>query len=161
MSNETETRLSAFSKDIQRIAEDVENLADDLGHDSRTLRDEVVGAEILATKEITETIGILWEVAERLNAIRAEQARLLFDDYAATFDEFTNAFTDAPSNPPGLRSYSNMAANHWQRRVEHMADGARSVANLVTKETNLLEDVIFGMWKPFFAVVHRDWDSKA
>ncbi|MDH3644815.1 MAG: hypothetical protein OES38_22100 [Gammaproteobacteria bacterium] len=91
MSNESETRLSAFSKDIQRIAEDVEHLADDIGHDSRLVRDEMVGAEILATKEITEKIGILWEVAERLSDIGSEQARLLWDDYVTTYKEFSNA----------------------------------------------------------------------
>jgi hypothetical protein len=157
MSNESDTRLSAFSKEIQRIAEDVEHLAEDFGEDSRMVRDEVVGAEILATKEITEKIGILWEVAERLNAIGTEQARLLVDDYVTTF----KTFADAPlSNTGALHNYTDVVMNHWLRRLEHVADGARSVSNLVTNETHLLEDVVFGMWKPFFAVVNRDWGSR-
>jgi len=152
MSNNSEPRISAFSKDIERIAQDVEHLADDLGQDSRMMRDELVGAEILATKELTEKIGILWEVAERLNAIGTEQARQFVDDYATTFREFSNA--------PGLHNYSDMLMNHWLRRLDHIADGTRAVANLVTKETNLLEDVVFGMWKPFLAVLNRDWTSR-
>jgi len=153
MNNEPEIRNSAFSKDLRRIAEDVERLADDLGHDSRMMRDEAVGAEILASKEITEKIGILWEVAERLNAIGTEQARQLWDDYATTWNELTS--TTAQHN------YSDLVMNHWLRRLEHIADGTRSVANLLTKETNLLEDVVFGLWKPFFAVLNRDWSSRA
>ncbi|MDH3644816.1 MAG: hypothetical protein OES38_22105 [Gammaproteobacteria bacterium] len=50
--------------------------------------------------------------------------------------------------------------NHWLRRLDHVADGAKSVASLVTSETNLLENVVFGMWKPFFAVVNRDWRAE-
>jgi len=152
MSNEPEIRNSAFSKDLRRIAEDVERLADDLGQDSRMMRDEAVGAEILVSKEITEKIGILWEVAERLNAIGTEQARQLWDDYATTWNELTSA---TPQH-----NYSDLVMNHWLRRLEHIADGTRSVANLLTKETNLLEDVVFGLWKPFFAVLNRDWSSR-
>jgi DNA-binding ferritin-like protein len=153
MSNDSNARISAFSKDIQHIAEDVEHLAEDLSHDSRMMRDEVVGAEILATKEVTEAVGILWEVAERLNTIGGEQMRYLFDDYAATYEEFIKT--------PGLHNYADVVMNHWLRRMDHIADGTRSVANLVTRETNLLEDVIFGMWKPFVAVLNRDWSSRA
>lgn len=152
MSNESEKRLSAFNKDIRRIAEEVEEMAEDLDEDSRLIADEMVGAEILATKEITEAVGILWEVAERLNAIGTEQARMLVDDYITTCKEF--------SETPGLHNYADLVMNHWQRRLEHVADGARSVADLVTNETNVFEDVFFGMWKPFMAVVNRDWSSR-
>jgi hypothetical protein len=157
MSNESDTRLSAFSKDIQRVAEDIEHLAGDLGQGSRMMRDEVVGAEILATKEITERIGILWEVAERLNGIGREQARLLFEDYVATCREFTKGVGNAPRS----LNYPDIVLSHWLRRLEHVTDGARSVSDLVSKETNLVEDVVFGMWKPFFAVVSRDWGARA
>ena len=153
MSNESDTRLSAFSKDIKRIAEDVEHLAEDLSQDSRTMRDEVVGAEIMATKEVTERIGMIWELVEGLNDISREQLRLLFDDYTTTVQDFTNA--------PGIHNYSDLVMNHWLRRLEHVADGARSVSNLVSKEANVFEDVVFGMWKPFFAVVNRDWGSRS
>lgn len=152
MSNESEKRLSAFNKDIRRIAEEVEEMAEDLDEGSRLIADEMVGAEILATKEITEAIGILWELGERLNAIGTEQARMFVDDYVTTCKEFNSA--------PGLHNYSDLIMNHWQRRLEHVADGARSVADLVTSETNVFEDVVFGMWKPFMAVVNRDWNSR-
>lgn len=148
MTEKNESRITAFAKDVQRVAEEVEHL----GEDSRLVGEEVVGAEILLTKELTEKIGILWETAERASAIGTEQIRHLVEDYLATAREF--------SETPGLHNFFDLTANHLARRITHVSDGARAVAELVAEETGRLEEAVLGVWKPFLAVLNRDWESR-
>ncbi len=148
MTESSEGRISAFAKDVQRVAEEVEHL----GEDSRLVGEEVVGAEILLTKELTETIGIVWETAERASAIGAEQIRHLVEDHLATAREF--------SETPGLHNFLDLTVNHLSRRITHVSEGARAVADLVAEESRHLEDAVLSLWKPFLAVLNRDWEPR-
>jgi hypothetical protein len=149
MTENSESRISAFAKDVQRVAEEVEHL----GEDSRLVGEEVVGAEILLTKELTEKIGIVWETAERAGAIGTEQIRHFIEDYLATAREF--------SETPGLHNFLDLTLNHLGRRITHVSEGARAVADLVAEESGRLEDAVLGVWKPFLAVLNRDWESRS
>lgn len=148
MTERSEGRISAFAKDVQRVAEEVEHL----GEDSKLVGEEVVGAEILLTKELTETIGILWDSAERAGAIGAQQVRHCVEDYLATAREF--------SETPGLHNFLDLTTNHLARRITHVSEGARAVADLVAEGTGRLEEAVVGVWKPFLAVLNRDWESR-
>ena len=147
MTENNEGRISAFAKDVQRVAEEVEHL----GEDSRLVGEEV-GAEILLTKELTEKIGIVWETAERARAIGADQVRHLIEDHMETAREF--------SETPGLHNFLDLTLNHLSRRITHISEGARAVADLVAEESARLEDAVLGVWKPFLAVLDRDWESR-
>jgi len=50
MSDPSDSRLSAFQKDVEALAQDMEELAEDINEDSRLIGEEMVGAEILATR---------------------------------------------------------------------------------------------------------------
>ena len=66
-------------------------LAESLNKDLRLVSEEVVGAEILATKEVIENIGIFLDTLERLDNIRVEQVRWFFEDFATTYKRFAQS----------------------------------------------------------------------
>ncbi|MFB3106726.1 MAG: hypothetical protein ACE1ZA_17635 [Pseudomonadales bacterium] len=121
-------------------------LAESLNKDLRLVSEEVVGAEILATKEVIENIGIFLDTLERLDNIRVEQVRWFFEDFATTYKRFAQS-----------QDFPYVVTDHCQRRLEHVADGFQQVSQAVTREISIFEQILFSLWKPFFAVVERDW----
>lgn len=152
MSDPSDSPLSAFQKDVEALAQDVEELTEDLGKDSRLIREEMVGAEILATRELIENLGLVWETLDEMNDVIVRQVRHLAQDHANSAREF---FAD-----PGLAQFSAVTLSHCQRRLEHIAEGVSEASHLVVRGGDNATDILFGLWKPFFAVINRDWQGK-
>jgi len=61
---------------------------------------------------------------------------------------------------PGLAQFSAVALSHCQRRLEHIAEGVSEASHVVVRGGDTATDILFSLWKPFFAVVNRDWQGK-
>ena len=152
MSDPSDPRLSAFQKDIESLARDMDDLAHDLTEDSRLVSEEMVGAELLATRELVENFGILWETLEAMNDICVRQLTYLATDHGESLKAlFTN---------PRLEHLPALAASHCQRRLEHLSEGVSEASRLVVKGSDDAASILFSLWKPFFAVIDRDWQGE-
>ena len=129
-----------------RLRIGVGRLAENLNRDLRLVGEEAVGAEILVAKEMIENIGIFLVTLERLDDILLKQVRWFFEDY-----------TSAYKCLPQTRDFTEVVADHCQRRLEHVTDGFQQASQAATHGISLFEAVLTGLWKPFFAVVDRDW----
>jgi len=152
MSDPADSRLTAFQKDVEALAHDVEELAQDFNEDSRLMGEEMMGAEILATRELIENLGIVWESLETMNDICVRQLNHLATDHATSIREL---FAH-----PGLEQLPGVVAAHCQRRIEHIAEGVSEVSQLVVKSSDNAANVLFSLWKPFFGVINLDWQGK-
>lgn len=146
-------RDSPLSRSVLQIARDVESAARTWSRESRQVRDEAMGAELLATREIVEQFGILFESVDRLNDLAVRQTGHLVRDYAATLRQ---AVTE-----PGLHNCRDLVLGHWQRRIGHLVEGGDEFAALVRSETAKFGDALFGLWGPFAATLARDWRTGA
>ena len=68
--------------------------------DPKTIGEEILGAEIVAGKELTEAAGGAFEAMERSAAIWLQQARWLFEDYGQFFRDSVTK----PGDPRSLFS---------------------------------------------------------
>ena len=115
---------------------------------NQLIRDEVVGAELMATRGLAGSLGLLFETLGELDAVRREQLDYLLQDYRRLGESLLRG--EAVFNPVGL------AFEHWYRRSEHLADGISRAATAITGETERAEDMLFALWKPFFRVLRQD-----
>ena len=124
------------------VAQATENLNKDL----RLVSEEAVGAEILVAKEMIENIGIFLGTLERLDDTLVKQVRWFFEDYTSAYKCLAQT-----------RDFTEVVADHCQRRLEHVANGFQEVSQAATQGISLFEQELFGLGKPFFAVIDRDW----
>ena len=128
----------------------VGEVAENLNKDLRLVSEEAVGAEILVAKEMIENIGIFLGTLERLDDTLVQQVRWFFEDYTSAYKCLAQT-----------RDFTEVVADHCQRRLEHVADGFQEVSQAATQGISLFEQELFGLWKPFFAVIKRDWQRCA
>lgn len=128
----------------------VGRLAENLNKDLRLVGEEAVGAEILLAKEMIENIGIFLVTLERLDDILLKQVRWFFEDYTSAYKCLAQT-----------RDFTEVVADHCQRRLAHVADGLQEASQAATQGISLFEQELFGLWKPFFAVIDRDWKRSA
>ncbi len=128
----------------------VSAVAENLNKDLRLVGEETVGAEILVAKEMIENIGIFLATLERLDDTLVKQVRWFFEDYTSAYKCLAQT-----------RDFTEVVADHCQRRLEHVANGFQEVSQAATQGSSLFEQKLFGLWKPFFAVIDRDWKTCA
>lgn len=112
--------------------------------DAKTIGEEILGAEIVAGKELTEAAGGAFETMERSAAIWLQQARWLFEDYGQFF---RNSFS-RPGDPASLFSLI-------EARSDHIASGFHQFGELVEKECLPAVKI----WTDFAGTVGKDWRS--
>jgi hypothetical protein len=142
-------RPSAFTRSIEQVAHDIEAVAQTWAQESRLVRDEAMGAELLLTRELIEQFGIVFETADQLNDLFVRQAGYALRDYADTLRH--------AASEPGLHNCRDVAMGHLQRRIGHLVEGSDEFAALMRSGTGKLGDALFGLWRPFAAVLGRDW----
>lgn len=110
--------------------------------DARTVGEELLGAEIVAGKELTEAAGSAYEAMELGAVLWSQQARWLFEDYTG----FLLQSVEKPGDPSGF--FALMEA-----RSRHIASGLHSASELMRRECVPATRI----WNDFFGTVLRDW----
>lgn len=110
--------------------------------DARTIGEELLGAELVAGKELTEAAGGLLEALERGGAIWLQQARWLAEDYG----RFWLDSLGRPVDPEPLKQLIDS-------RSGHIVSGMNQLGELVEKECAPLTRI----WSDFMGVVRQDW----
>jgi len=144
-------RPSAFSRDLAELAQDLETVARSIGTETRLLRDEAMGAELVLTRELIEQWGVMIETADGLNDLLVRQAGHLLEDWLATLRQ--------AASEPGQHNCRDLAIAHWQRRLEHLGEGGRDLYALVSAGSRKYADAAFAVWRPFVTVLGRDWNG--
>lgn len=142
-------RTSAFTRSIEQVSDDLEAIARTWSQEGRLVRDEAMGAELLLTRELIEQFGILFETFDQLNDIAVRQAGYLLTDCVATLRH--------AAGEPGLHNCRDIAIDHWQRRLGHLAEGSQALVVLARSESRKWSDALFSLWQPFATVLGRDW----
>jgi len=112
--------------------------------DAKTLGEELVGAEIVAGKELAQAAGSLLDTAERLRDIWLQQGRWLAEDYG----RFWLTALGRPGDPTPLSALV-------EARSTHIASGMHDLSTLVERECLPLSKI----WSDFLGTVGRDWRS--
>jgi hypothetical protein len=152
MAGEADPRLSAFRKDIDRLAREVEALSGSFDAEARLAGEEVVGAELLATRDLVAHLSILWETAEQMGDLYARQFRYWVDDNAETLSALVSGAV--------LRDGGTVLGNHLERRITHLGEGMTQSAELLISQSAKASETLFTLWKPFLAVLRADWAGR-
>lgn len=110
--------------------------------DARTIGEELLGAEIVAGKELTEAAGSVFEAIDKGSQLWVQQSRWALEDYA----NFWMAGFSSPLNPAAVMQL-------LERRSEHIASGMHDFGDLIEKECTPLSKI----WTDFLGVVQQDW----
>ena len=145
-------RRSAFSRDPAELAGEPGDSARTWSEESRLLRDEAMGAELLLTRELVEQWGILFETVDGLNDLLVRQAGHFIEDHLATLR--------ATVSNPGPPNCSDILTAHWRRRIAHLTEGGQECVSLIQTESRKYRNALFGLWRPFATVLGRDWDER-
>ncbi len=112
--------------------------------DAKTIGEEIIGAEIVAGKELTEAAGSALDAAQRSATIWLQQSRWLFEDYA----QFLHASAARPGDPGPL-------SRLVESRTDHITSGCHQMSDLI--QTNCRP--VTKIWTDFAGTVMRDWRS--
>ena len=110
--------------------------------DAKTIGEEILGAELVAGKELAEATGNLFEAMERGGEIVRQQAGWWLADYG----DFWLRSLRVPPDPGALPDLID-------RRSRHIATGFQDMSSLVQRECAPLTR----MWGDFFSVIRQDW----
>jgi len=110
--------------------------------DTRKLGEDLLGAEIVAGKELTEAAGSVFDALEKGGAIWRQQAQWLAEDYMACWMSAVSSPTDT----------SNLM-KFVERRSEHIASGLQDIGHLIENEVVPLSKI----WTDFLDIVIQDW----
>lgn len=110
--------------------------------DAKTLGEEIIGAEIVAGKELTEVAGSALEAMEQGTSIWLQQGRWWLEDYG----QFLRHSVEKPGDPSGV-------INLLTVRSEHVSSGFHQMSELVERECAPATRI----WSDFLRTVLRDW----
>lgn len=152
MTNDAQlAELKRMREDLSEIARSVDGLATDLARGTRLVREEAVGAELLAGRELVAQAGILWSLAESMHRLAVSQAELLVRDHWRTASELLD--------PRRRGATATVLSDHFERRFRHSARGWAEGAELLANGCNESAAAAQRMWASFSAVVRNDWST--
>jgi len=141
--------LAKLERDVQAVFKDTDRLVGDVKERARTVEEELVAAEFIATEETIEGISGILETLSEIGAIQNEQVKIFFADYRDTL----KAITQLRSPADVLR----LGFEHWNRRATHVTEGFTKTVDVIAKEGNVLSTSMKEMWKPFVDMIRGDW----
>jgi hypothetical protein len=139
---------SDLKTDVEKIAEDVGHLVDDLVEESAHLIDDAAGAEFLGAVDVVESVGASLELAVRLGDILGEQVRFAREDYSQTSEELKSLGTIFD-----LLSINN---RHIERRAMHGIAGIAAWNKAILAEQAKLLEMNVSLWTPFQKILKKD-----
>lgn len=152
--------IESLNADLAALERDVRALVKDAGASQtvatqtvaervKTVADEAVAAEFIATEEAIENVSGILATLSRIGEIQTEQLRTLLADHRATFQALLQI-----KSPFDL---ARLGFDHWNRRATHIADGLTRTVEAVSRETSHATHSVAEMWKPFVDLVRGDW----
>jgi hypothetical protein len=141
--------LAKLERDVQAVFKDTDRLVGDVKERARTVEEELVAAEFIATEETIEGISGILETLSEIRAIQNEQVKIFFADHRDTL----KALTQLRSPADVLR----LGFEHWNRRATHVTEGFTKTVDVIAREGNVLSTSMKEMWKPFVDMIRGDW----
>jgi hypothetical protein len=121
---------------------------EDVKEQTRTLRDEAMAAEYVATEETLENVGTALDALERLEKIRRKYWEVFLSDQLTTFEALTKTRS--------LADFTRVGFEHWNRRISHGVDAYGETVGVLSDEAHSFVTTFFEMWRPFIEMVRRD-----
>ncbi|HTK98106.1 MAG TPA: DUF948 domain-containing protein [Pseudomonadales bacterium] len=141
--------LAALERDVRALVKETNKPADDVNRKVRTVEEEVVAAEFIATEETIENVSGVLAALSQIGEIHNEQIRSFFTDHRDTLKALMEA-----RSPLDL---ARLGFEHWNRRATHIADGLTRTVQVISSESRRATGSISEMWKPFVELVRGDW----
>jgi hypothetical protein len=141
--------LARLQRDVRALSSDAGRLLGDVADQSRTIREEAIAAEFIATEETMENVGSVLDALSQLRDIQRQQVRVFFTDQRDTL----KAITQVRAPIDLLR----VGFDHWSRRVTHVADGLGQTVGVLANEGRSMTSSLVEMWNPFIKLIRRDW----
>lgn len=108
---------------------------------SRALGAGLLGAELLASRELAEGAGSIWDTLERGSTIQRQQLQWLMSDYGGFFADLSAQ--PAPWRLPGA------AARLLEQRASHINAGWQATGRLIRDELS----PFCSAWRNFAAAI--------
>lgn len=118
-----------------------------MNESTHRIGEEILGAELVAGKELVEAAGTFWDTLEKSAEIHRQQMSWLVEDHSGFWRDALSM--DAQRSSAAL---PNLIA----QRVEHVRQGFDQYRQLLDSELAPLSKI----WSDFFGVVRRDWQAK-
>lgn len=99
---------------------------------------EATGAEYLATREMTEGVGLGLAFLERIGQIQRQQFEWFVEDYGTSFRRLGE-----------MSSPFEVWVDHVSRRMQHATEGARQLIDAATRGSSDLDSTHRQLWSPF------------
>ncbi len=144
--------IESLNEDLAALERDVRALVKDAAKPAgaaRTIQEEAVAAEFIATEETIENVSGFLATLSKIGEIQNEQIRTLFADHRDTLKALLQV-----RSPFDL---ARLSFEHWNRRATHIADGLTRTVDVISQESGHATRSMAEMWKPFVELVRGDW----
>lgn len=115
-----------------------------INESTRRISEELLGAELVAGKELVEVAGSFWDTLEKSSEIHRQQISWLLEDHSSFW-------RDALSMD--MQRKTSALPNLVTHRIDHVRRGFDQYRQLLESELAPLSKI----WADFFSVVRRDW----
>lgn len=111
---------------------------------TRRIGEELLGAELVAGKELVEVAGTFWDTLEKSAEIHRQQISWLVEDHTSFWGDALSMDTQRTASAlPNLLTH----------RIDHVRRGFDQYRQLLDSELAPLSKI----WSDFIGVVRRDW----
>jgi len=141
--------LAQLERDVRALSQDTGRLVSNVTDRARTVEEEIVAAEFIATEETIENVSGWLAALSDIGTIQSEQLKIFFADHRQTLQ----ALAQSRSPIDLLR----LGYEHWSRRATHVAEGLGKTVGVLTKESRHMTRSAAEMWKPLIELVRGDW----
>jgi hypothetical protein len=141
--------LAALERDVRALVKEGAKPVEGVNGTVRTVEEEVVAAEFIATEETIENVSGLLAALSQIGEIQNEQLRTFFTDHRDTAKALLQVRSPL--------DVARLGFEHWNRRATHIADGLTRTVEVLSQESRRATGSIAEMWKPFVELVRGDW----
>ena len=141
--------LAQLERDVRALSKDTGRIVEDVAERARTVEEEIVAAEFIATEETIENVSGWLAALSEIGAIQNEQVKIFFADHRDTLKALARS-----RSPVDLM---RLGYDHWSRRATHVADGLTKTVGVLAKEGRHVTASAAEMWKPLVQLVRGDW----
>jgi hypothetical protein len=146
--DDLERDVDRMGRDARRVLDDARSFGEDLGEQVGLAGQEAAAAEYLATETVLEWVSGWAEDGAALAALQLRQGRYLLEDGVRT--------VRAAATARSPEEFLALPGAHLGRRRAHLCEGLEEAGNLLRRGLTRARAPL-GAWRPFLAMVRRDW----